>query len=89
VDEARKIIESQQISLIILDVITPRNGRNHFSQRTQAEPQSKNIPVIIASNLGKEEEIEKRTAEGASGYVVKANTTPGKSSRKLKKILEI
>jgi len=89
VDEARKIIESQKISLILLDIILPGTDGITFLKELKLNPQFKGIPVIIASNLGKEEEIEKGLAEGASGYVVKANTTPGEIVAKVEKILEI
>jgi len=87
VDEARKIIESQQISLILLDIILPGTDGITFLKELKLNPQFQSIPVIIASNLGKEEEIEKGIAEGASGYVVKANTTPGEIVQKVENIL--
>jgi len=87
VDEARKIIESGPISLILLDIILPGTDGITFLKELKLNPQFKSIPVIIASNLGKEEEIEKGLAEGASDYIVKANTTPGEIVAKVEKIL--
>ena len=89
VDEARKFIESGPVSLMLLDIILPGTDGITFLKELKLNPQFKSIPVIIASNLGKEEEIEKGIAEGASGYVVKANTTPGEIVAKVEKILEI
>ena len=89
VDEARKFIESGPISLMLLDIILPGTDGITFLKELKLNPQFKGIPVIIASNLGKEEEIEKGLAEGASGYVVKANTTPGEIVAKVEKILGI
>lgn len=86
-DEARKIIESQPIILILLDIILPGTDGITFLKELKLNPQFKGIPVIITSNLGKEEEIEKGLAEGASDYVVKANTTPGEIVQKVEKIL--
>ncbi len=89
VDEARKIIESQQISLILLDIILPGTDGITFLKELKLNPQFKDIPVIITSNLGKEEEIEKGIAEGATDYIVKAHTTPGEIVEKVEKILGI
>jgi two-component system, OmpR family, phosphate regulon response regulator PhoB len=87
VDEARKILEAEKISLILLDIILPGTDGITFLKELKLNQQFKNIPVIITSNLGKEEEIEKGMAEGASDYVVKAHTTPGEIVEKVEKIL--
>ncbi|MCX6766728.1 MAG: response regulator [Candidatus Moranbacteria bacterium] len=89
VDEARKFVESGPISLMLLDIILPGTDGITFLKELQLNPQFKNIPVIITSNLGKEEEIEKGIAEGAKDYIVKAHTTPGEIVEKVEKILGI
>ena len=88
-DEARKIIESTPPSLILLDIILPGTDGITFLKELKLNPQFKNIPVIITSNLGKEEEIEKGIAEGATDYIVKAHSTPGEIVEKVEKILGI
>jgi DNA-binding response OmpR family regulator len=89
VDEARKMIESTPISLMLLDIILPGTDGITFLKELKSNPQFKNIHVIITSNLGKEEEIEKGIAEGAIDYIVKAHTTPGEIVEKVEKILGI
>ncbi|HUD08863.1 MAG TPA: response regulator [Candidatus Saccharimonadales bacterium] len=89
VDEARKFIESGPVSLILLDIILPGTDGITFLKELKLNPQFKDIPVIITSNLGKEEEIEKGIAEGATDYIVKAHTTPGEIVEKVEKILGI
>lgn len=88
VDEARKIIESGQISLILLDIILPGTDGVTFLKELKLNPRFKGMPVIITSNLGQPEEIEKALAEGASDYIVKAHTTPGEIVEKVAAILE-
>jgi len=86
-DEARKTIESGPVSLILLDIILPGTDGITFLKELKLNPQNKAIPVIITSNLGKEEEIEKGLAEGAVDYIVKAHTTPGEIVQKVETIL--
>jgi DNA-binding response OmpR family regulator len=87
VDEARKIVESGQVSLILLDIILPGTDGITFLKELKLNPQFKNIPVIFTSNLGQQEEIERGLAEGAVDYVVKAHTTPGEIVQKVENIL--
>ena len=39
----------------------------------KADDRFKNIPVIIASNLGQKEDIDKGMALGAVGYIIKSD----------------
>jgi len=87
VDEARKMLESGPVSLILLDIILPGTDGITFLKELKLNPQFKNIPVIFTSNLGQQEEIDRGLAEGAADYVVKAHTTPGEIVQKVENIL--
>jgi len=88
VDEARNILEKESVSLILLDVVLPGTDGITFLTELKKNPKHKGIPIIITSNLGQEEEIERGLQEGAADYLVKANTTPGEITDKVKEILE-
>ena len=47
----------------------------------------KNIPVIIASNLGQKDEIDKGISLGAADYLVKSDTTIEKLIEKVNKLV--
>ena len=44
--------------------------------------------VVILSNLGQREDIEKGLALGANDYIVKAHSTPSEVLRKIETLLE-
>jgi len=46
------------------------------------------IPVIILSNLGQKEDVEKGLKLGAADYLIKAHFTPGEIIDKIKIILK-
>lgn len=85
--EAREVLKANPISLILLDIILPGMDGITFLKELKANTQTQNIPVIITSNLGQQEEIEKGLAEGAQDYIVKAHATPGEIVIKVKDIL--
>lgn len=87
VDEAKKNLESQQIDLILLDIILHGTDGITYLKELKMNPVLKNIPVIITSNLGQQEEIDRGIADGATDYIVKAHATPGEIVRKVASIL--
>lgn len=85
--QAREEISNNRVDLILLDVVLPGLDGFSFLKELKADQKLKLIPVIISSNLGQPEEIEKGLADGAAGYIVKANTTPGEIVEKVESIL--
>ncbi len=87
-EKAREILKSNRVEVILLDVILPGMDGISFLKELKASPEFKNIPVIIASNLGKPEEIERGISEGASGYVIKAQVSTSEIIQKVREVLE-
>ena len=71
-------LEKAQISdpdLIILDMIMPRKNGFEVLTELQNNTSTQNIPVIILSNLGQEDDVKKGLDLGAVDYLVKDNIT--------------
>jgi DNA-binding response OmpR family regulator len=86
-EEGLKRIKEEKPDLILLDLILP--GIDGFEVLTKAkeDPDTAQIPVIILSNLGQREEIERGLKLGAIDYLIKAHFTPGEIIEKIKNIL--
>ena len=76
-------------ALIMLDLMLPDIRGNEVLVQLKKNPETKDIPVIIFSNLGDREEIEKAMGQGASAYLIKSSTLPGEVVEIVKKQLEI
>jgi two-component system chemotaxis sensor kinase CheA len=87
-EEARGVLKSNRIALMLLDIVLPGMDGFSFLKELKATPEFQNIPVIITSNLGKPEEIERGLAEGASGYIIKAEASTAEIVEKVRKVLE-
>lgn len=85
--EALSKIEQFMPNLVFLDLILP--GMHGFDVLTQvrSNPHLTHIPVVILSNLGQREDIEKGKSLGATDYMVKAHFTPDEIVEKAKKLL--
>lgn len=67
-----KIAEINPV-VIILDVMLPGESGFEFLEEIKGDNSTKNIPVVILSNLGQDEEIRRGLALGAIDYIVKAD----------------
>jgi len=61
---------------ILLDIIMPKMDGFAVLKVLKENQQTKNIPIMLLTNLGQEEDIKKGEELGVVGYLVKANTTP-------------
>jgi CheY-like chemotaxis protein len=66
----------QGVDLVLLDVMLPDMGGFEILETLKKDPATKDIPVIILSNLGGREEIEKGISLGAATYLIKSNVLP-------------
>jgi DNA-binding response OmpR family regulator len=48
---------------------------------------TKDVPVILLTNLGQDEDVKKGKSLGAASYLVKANMTPAEVVEKIKEYL--
>ena len=71
--------------LILLDIIMPQLDGFAVLERLKMSSKTKSIPVILLTNLGTEEDIQKGQELGAKDYLVKANLTPAEVLDKVKK----
>ena len=86
--EARKVLKEEKIDLILLDIILPDVDGFQLLDEFKKNDATKDIPVIIISNLGQKEEIEKGKKKGAVDYIIKSNTVSSEILEKVENILK-
>ncbi|MDI6717886.1 MAG: response regulator [Patescibacteria group bacterium] len=89
-EDALKIIKTDAISLVLLDIILPKKSGFEVMEEIKNDPQiqGKGIPVIIISNLGQPEDITKGQQLGAIEYFIKAKTSIDDLVVKIKEFIE-
>jgi len=86
--EGLKLAKTVAPTVILLDVILPQvDGFSILADLKKTET-TKDIPVILLTNLGQGSDVAKGEKLGAAGYLTKANTTPDEVMKKIKNILE-
>lgn len=87
-EEGIKKIKEEKPDLVLLDLILP--GIDGFEVLTKMREDASlgSIPVIILSNLGQKEDVEKGLKLGAADYLIKAHFTPGEIIDKIKVVMK-
>lgn len=80
-----KLAKEQKPDFILLDIIMPKMDGFSVLKSLKEDEETKSIPVILLTNLGQEEDIDRGKKLGAVGYLVKANITPAEVVAEVKK----
>ena len=74
--------------IILLDIIMPTLSGFEFLETVRKENLAKGAKIIMLSNQGQQEDIDKAMKLGASGYIVKASSIPSEVLAKTLSIAE-
>lgn len=86
-EAAFAILKERTPQIILLDLILPGIDGFEILTRIKADPKSKDVPVVVLSNLGQKEDIKKAMALGARDFMVKANFTLDEITLKVRSII--
>jgi DNA-binding response OmpR family regulator len=76
-------------NIILLDIVLP--GMNGFEvlKELKSNAETKDIPVILLTNLSQRDDIDKGLAIGAVDYLIKAHFMPSEVVDKVKAVLKL
>ena len=83
-EQGLKKMKEEKPDLVLLDLILPEMDGFEVLEQKRKDDEIKNIPVIILSNLGQKEEIDRGLQLGAKDYLVKAQFSPSEIIEKVK-----
>ncbi|MBI2036556.1 response regulator [Candidatus Microgenomates bacterium] len=75
-------------SLILLDIMLPSVNGLDILKQIKANEKTKDIPVVLLTNLGQDEIMKEGFRLGAKAYIVKALHTPDEIVKKIKEFLD-
>jgi two-component system alkaline phosphatase synthesis response regulator PhoP len=70
--------------LVILDILLPRKDGIFFLKKIRENPKTKDLPVIILSNLDDKETKQRAQKLGVKDYLIKTDYTPWQLVNKIK-----
>ena len=86
-EDALALLQQEKPSLIILDLVMPKMSGFEVLQAMSIDPQLNQIPVVVASNLGQDSDIEKAKGLGAKDYFVKMRMSVDELVGKIREII--
>ena len=85
-ESALRKVKEKEPGLVILDIVLPQLDGWEILRQIKSDPKLKNIKIIILSNLGQKEEVERGVELGAVKYLIKAHYTPSQVVEEIKEI---
>jgi CheY-like chemotaxis protein len=85
--EGLEMVEEEKPDLILLDIIMPVMGGVEMLEELKKKEEWKNIPVILLTNVGEKESIQKTMNLGVKDYLIKSHFTPAEVIEKIDAVI--
>lgn len=86
-EEALKIITTNKVDLILLDLLMPKKGGLGVIQVLKSNPEHKNIPIIVMTAYPQENYKKMALENGVVDFISKSEVMPAEIVEKVKKII--
>ncbi len=83
-----RLAKTKKPDLILLDLVLPKAHGFEVLKRLKEDKETKDIPVIVLTNLEGIGDVDRAIELGATTYLVKANYSLEEVLEKIKKALE-
>jgi DNA-binding response OmpR family regulator len=81
------VVQESSPDLILLDVRLPRMSGLDVLEAIRQDPRLAAVPVLVLSNYGESDVIDRSLELGARAYLIKSQTTPVELSAKVRELL--
>ncbi|MBU1952549.1 response regulator [Patescibacteria group bacterium] len=85
-NDGLKLAKEQNPDIVLLDIMLYEEDGIEVLKKIKQDQKTKNIPVIIFSNLDKKEIVDKAFTLGAVDYIIKSKIVPSEIVEKVAEI---
>lgn len=82
-------VKKKKPAIILLDILLPKLDGFTVLSKLKEDKDTKGIPVILLTNLGQKDDVQKGLDMGAVDYLIKAHFKPSEVVDKVKKVLSL
>lgn len=86
-EEGLRFAAKDPPDIVLLDILLPKLDGFEVLAQLKAQDKTKHIPIVMLTNLGQKEDVERAMSGGAVDYLIKAHFVPSETVARVKKIL--
>lgn len=86
-EQGLKLAQKALPNVILLDILLPKLDGFEVLEKLKADVRTRSIPVVLLTNLGQKEDVDKGLKLGAVDYLIKAHFMPAETVERVKKVL--
>jgi len=86
--EGLDALKNGKIDLILLDILMPVMGGAEMLEEMKKKEEWKSVPVILLTNVGEKDSIQKMRNLGVKDYLIKSHFTPAEVIEKIEAVLK-
>lgn len=83
-----EMMKEKKPDLVLLDLLLPNIDGFEVVTQIKSDPEISNIPIIVLSNLGQKEDIDRALKLGASDYLIKSQFDIDQVIEKITNVLQ-
>lgn len=88
-EQGLKMLSREKPDCLLLDILLPKKDGFEVIKEARAKLEFKKMPIIVISNLGQKDDIDKALDLGANDYFIKAHFVPSETVLKIKKLFKM
>lgn len=87
-EQAIQMVKKELPRIMLLDIVLPKKSGFEVLAAVKADATTKDVPVILLTNLGQKEDVQKGLKLGALDYLIKAHFMPSEVVTKVKRLVK-
>lgn len=86
-EEGLSKMKALKPDIVLMDIMMPKLNGIDATAAAKSDETTRNIPIIILTNLSSTEDAQTAVKKGAVDFMVKSNFTPAQVVEKIKQVL--
>jgi DNA-binding response OmpR family regulator len=87
-EDGLKMVQKKLPDVVLLDILLPKMDGFAVLEHLKQSESTKHIPVVLLTNLGQKDDVDRGKELGAADYLIKAHFKPSETVEKVRAIIK-